>query len=337
MGCTARGPPSVEPRGPRPPTTRRGVEFHIMASVGWDWLTVTLFVDPERAAELAGDLLGQPITWRDPGHGGLAFRSVKFGPYGLKLYSLPTQPAKVGGLDYCTVQMPGECWSWTSEARVCGVLRQLSAEGIRWQVTRVDLRVDHRLFTPAELFVRWEADVAEVGSTVRSLVKRESAELTRCLDGGCIARFGARQSTRYMRCYIRDDGQTRVELECKGERADVVVRDLMACEAAGQDVARRAVGHLLDFVDFLDFAPWGQMVGEAERAGVNLPRQVEVTVERKREWVLRQCAASVVTVGACAGDLDHWVAAIVEQGRRHLSLAARHLIPNALERAPAFA
>lgn len=327
-----------------------GVEF------GIDWLTLTVWADRDAVKDYLTDLLGIAINWADTGHGGRGFRRLERGPYEVKVYSDPVSMGAAGDGDgpassrsFCSVELPGAVWEWLSADAVLSWLRGLMDARVSWRPSRVDLRFDHGLFSPAQMCAEWEADAVDVGSRVRSLVKRHKAEYTRCFDPasdrGDIFRMGGRQSGRYLRCYRKRrvvDGQvaeewTRVELEIKAERAEVVLADLVLTHRDGLSYAARAMSHLVDYVEFTSAGWWQGFVGGVERARLTLPRHRLQTAAALRSWVFKQCAPTIAALWAMLpGGDDDLLKALCTEGVHRLNDVHRHIIDLAIGEATAF-
>lgn len=296
-----------------------------------DWLTLTMWGGRDQAAEWVSDLVGHQITWQDTGHGGLAFERLEFGPYGMKLYSLP-----VKDVGFCTVQLPGQVFTVATPGMVFDALCSLDQTGRRWQARRVDLRFDHDFFTPGQVNAEWAIEVGARGSRVRSTVRRDNASYERRYDGHDIMRLGSRQSDRFMRIYVRPEGHTRVELECKGERAEAVAGDLLGVYRAGGDVALRALGHVRAFVEFPAADWWARFVAASVQCKLTLRKDREASVERMGEWLRRQVAPTLAAWTAVHfGDVEA-VLGIAEEGAGRMNDKLRHLVDCVCDEAVSF-
>jgi hypothetical protein len=305
----ARAPEGGAPGASAPPPfTNRGVEFCIHA------LTVTLWADALRVASVACELLGigggvENFTALQ--HGGRSFRSLLIGPGGLKLYVLPTN----GGA-YCSLEIPGEVSKSIPWDRLQAVFHALNCR-VQW--TRVDLAFDTLGFEPASVY---ETIMA---GEVRSLAKRQTLRrITQPLSGGDTVYLGARTSERMLRVYLHAGPFTRVELECKGERANLIMGDLLATEP-GQ-WARRALGHLRDFIDFKrDW--WAEFCQGAERAHMKLTSWAASSFGRTQKWLEKQVAPALALVEELIGIRELFELADrgrMKWGPRHLALLAAY-------------
>lgn len=280
------GAPGARAEGARqPPDTDRGVEFcpH--------WLTLTVWASPGKASDYVGRLLGFPdgvaIQWEYLKHGARSFRQLAIGPGGCKLYS---DPASEGG--YCSLEFPGELIAAIPPDRLQSLIRELRAEGVRYQVTRFDLAWDHAYYEPAQVHA------AVVAGDVRSLAKRDTLrEIKEHFKGGHTVYLGSRQSERMLRVYLKD-GRTRTEIELKGERAQAVFDDLI--DTAAEGWVTRALAHLRDYCDFkADW--WGNFCNGVERAYFKLARWAETSFERTRAWLEKQVAPALALFEEIAG------------------------------------
>src|SRR5690606_16652025 len=102
------------------------------------------------------------------------------------------------------------------------------------------------------------------------------------------------------RVYDRRETGTRLELQARGHAGSVIAADVLDGEV-GDGWARRVLGHVRAFVDFVEVEGanasrrglvdwWAEFVGDVERATVRLTGVVVVSVARVAVWVERQVA-----------------------------------------------
>jgi len=300
------------------------------------WITVSVFASVEFVKAWVADTLDwREDHWEAAGHGVNGFRELHRGMMGVRLGADPVVPSKSGD-GYCTVWIPGQALDVVGSDCVVKAIAGLEASGVKWKCSRVDLAADTTFFGPYDVYRVWldDEEARKWGDEpmVRSWVNRESYEYQQSGDGGSILRLGARQSERYMRVYLRGIGEaegvyTRVELECKGKRADAVMHDLVAWDGG---LAGRIVGHIRDFVE-VDASWWQEFVKGVQRVGLVVVRVVEHSVERMFEWLRRQVAPSVAcAVEVCGGDVERVVSMLLA-GRGRWSKWHRELISRAEE------
>jgi DNA relaxase NicK len=261
-----------------------------------------------------GGLLGASKEYTLCTSGGRGFDFIELGIHGHKIYSGHRSAA-----DECiSVELTGEYLERIGLRALLATLPAAAAKisAFDWYATRTDLAFDCDAFTPAQ------AKEAVLAGKFRSLVKRvvrvrngvakSSFEYNEDLFGKAEScNIGSRSSTRYLRIYRRVNGFgvyensacTRVEMECKEERAAAVLRDLLRVGVNG--LAEAAVGHLRDFIDF-ETPWWDVFAGMAKRAGLTLNATVSPgeAVARAWKWTGTQLAPTLsALVAGCGGDL----------------------------------
>jgi hypothetical protein len=282
-----------------PPITNRGVEitgqevktFHL------DWLTCTVFVDREKALQLYDehfkDVLGELV---DTEHGALGFKHCFTALGGFRLN---TDPANGRG-QWSTFFFPGEACSAIPPEYFKDFHYQVMAKGHRFQVSRLDTAYNGVPFTPRQFYT------AVQEKKVRSLAKRDtlkwvSSPYQMREDGsgvGCdTAYLGSRQSERFLRVYNLH-GYTRLEMEYKGARANMVFHRLAA--SPPEKWHEIALGHLRDYIDVM--RPWWKrFVGEVGRAYAKIVDIKQAALERVVEWLEKQVAPSLSVINDTCG------------------------------------
>jgi DNA relaxase NicK len=252
--------------------------------------------------------------------GARGYQEVWVLPLGVTVYAKPLQ---VEHGPHVHVEVKGQACQAAGLLALARYFRCL--EGMfpgYWRATRLDLAWDGVPFTPGQAF-----EAAKAGH-VRTWAKRESLgwhDKPLSPDEGSTCELGSRPSERFLRVYDKR-GPTRCELELKGERAAAVAAQLAGLPA--REWAPVALGHLRDFVDFVDresdanlsrAAPlpwWSAFVGRAAKAGLRLVHEVVPTLERSRDWFRRQVGPTLaVLLAADRGSLEGLLGA-VDEGRR---------------------
>jgi hypothetical protein len=118
---------------------------------------------------------------------------------------------------------------------------------------------------------------------------------------------------RFLRVYNKR-GPTRLELELKEERANLVAESLFL--APIDDWPTIAIGHLLDFID-IDRPWWKEFIGDTDRAYKKLHYAKDVSLEKSRAWLLKQVSPALSAVAECTGgeillDMD-------QEGRKRMN------------------
>src|SRR5208283_250271 len=150
-------------------------------------------------------------------------------------------------------------------------------------------------------FTPQEVEKAIKAGKVKSLAKRKTLKAEQSpfdpKDNGEIGTytvyFGSRQSERMIRVYDRR-GFTRLELEMKGKRADLVAKQILQ----SSDVSEWypiALSHLLDFVNF-DMPWWEEFVNGVGRAHAIVSTPKEITEASITTWLTHQVAPSLSTI-----------------------------------------
>lgn len=237
--------------------------------------------------------------------------------FGIKVYY---EPRVEGMYDY-VLEIPGEA---------CDVLGLESLQLIACncaKINRFDVAFDGLEVSPREM-----ADWVRKGD-IRSRIKRDHMHLRDALGAelGNTLELGSRQSDAYVRVYDRR-GYTRIEVEFKGEKAELM-RDVLMSSA--DEFAALAVGVLRSVVDFVDSssssnisraplkAVWAAFTEGLEKVKLALKGTVEPTVSRNTDHVERN-AAAIYMYYRMVGSLSK----LLEMGRnnlkpKHLSLMAK--------------
>lgn len=293
-----------------PPSIDKGVQFSI------DWLTVTVWCGISQALKLYQEyfrgVLGE-LNGKDRGGSGYESRFEGLG--GITIYYTI-------GLERVTFRFPGKaCQAIKPELYIefCSVL---DLKGIRFNFTRIDLAFDSVPFKPGDI------RKAILDGQVRSLTQRKNikwviSELKTRDDGsgvGCsTCYFGSRTSNRYLRVYDRR-GPTRLELETKEERADMIARNLFTSKP--EDWFRLAIGHIRDFIDVYE-EYWKEFVGEIRRAYAKIVNLREISVMGIVRWLSDQVIPSLSVIEDCYPGL---VKAMMKAGRNRQNSTQRNLV-----------
>ncbi len=232
------------------------------------------------------DLFGE---LQDMGHGGRGFEEIWSGLLAFKVYLTPCH----GDEEYFHFEIPGEACEqihWQILQGIDDVLRN-NYPG-RYHYTRLDFAFDELPFTPEDVELAIKEGRVRTTATRDSLVinkmpfeRKDSGEL-----GTHTVNLGSRQSERMIRVYDRR-GFTRLEMELKDKRADLVAKEILRASDVSEWF-EIGLSHLLDYVDFR--TPWWTEFTHGEGrawATVTTPRQI--TEERMSKWVERQVSAAL--------------------------------------------
>ena len=232
------------------------------------------------------DLFGE---LQDEGHGGRGFQEVWSGLLGFKVYVTPSQGEK----EYFHFEIPGQACEqiyWQILQGLDDVLRNNYPE--RYHYSRLDFAFDDLPFTPQDV-----EDAIKKGR-VTSSAKRETTMITKMPFerrqngelGTHTVNFGSGQSERMIRVYNRR-GFTRLEMELKDKRADLVAKEILGASDVSEWF-EIALAHLLDYVNF-DAVWWKEFTNGAGRAWATVTTPREVTEAKMSKWIERQVAAAL--------------------------------------------
>lgn len=236
------------------------------------------------------------------------------------------------GREYCTFEFPGQACKAIPPEFFRLFHYVLERDEIRFKVTRIDLAFDNVPFSPEQFHQVIKADaLRQKGekSIVRSLTQRNTLrffteELKAKEDASSMGRstcyFGSRNSERFLRVYDMR-GPTRLEVEFKGKRAGIVAKALFDQEPDGW--FEIAIAHIRDFID-IDLPWWQEFINHVDRAYAQLHGAKEVTLDEKKQWLLKQVAPSLAAVSACTnGD---FLLEIDEEGRKRMHKSCAPLL-----------
>ncbi len=277
---------------------------------GIHWLSVVV-KGPKQDAFMYYEMLFKDLfgPLDSHGNGGRGFDQIWFGLLGFKVYASPRR----GDVEYFEFEIPGQA----CEQTYWGVLQGMD-DLLRnnypdlYHYTRLDFAFDGLPFTPEQV------EEAIASGKVRSLAKRDTLTLTRKLfekqdngeTGTSWATFGSRFSERMIRVYNRR-GFTRLELELKGKRADLVAKELLHASDVSEWLPL-AVSHLRDFVDF-DAPWWSEFVGGIGRAWAIVTTPREIKIDRMDGWAQRSLAAPLSVLHDVRG--ERYISKLLTLGR----------------------
>jgi DNA relaxase NicK len=260
---------------------------------GVHWLSFVLDGPKERAFMIYDlffkDLFGE---LQSMGHGGRVFQEIWYSLLGFKVYVLPSR----GELEYFHFEIPGQACEqidWGILQALDDILRSNYPE--QYYYSRLDFAFDDLPFKPQDV------EEAINGGHVRSLAKRETMTINKSPFekkengelGTYTVNFGSRQSERMIRVYDRR-GFTRLELEMKGKRADLVAKQIFRASDVSEWFSI-ALSHLRDYINF-DATWWEEFVYGVGRAWaiVSTPREISEAITTR--WLERQVAPALSVI-----------------------------------------
>lgn len=198
------------------------------------------------------------------------------------------------GASHVSVELKGEAFEVYGMVPFARFLTRVHESGVRWHLTRIDNAWDGVEFTPHKLFRELKR------GNVRSLAQRDTVKWCDTPFGdeaGQTCYFGRRGSADHLRCYNKRETGTRLEHECRRNRAKLL--GLMLVHTPLERWAEIALANLRDFVDFVKRAEgenvtrakplkfWSKFVGDVQRMKVSMAdlagtvrQQVQVTTQK---------------------------------------------------------
>lgn len=284
-----------------PPAIDKGVEFCV------DWLTLTVYANLAVVKKLVTENFSMLGEFLEVGHGGMGYPLCLSALLGAKIFHSPKD-----GSIRCTIVLPGKACAAVPPEFFSVFHGQLVELGVRFNYTRIDTAFTGVGFSPVEF------GQAVKDEKVRSLAKRATLKLISSPykereDGkmGCdTVYFGSRESQRYLRVYNLH-GPTRLEVEYKSERANLVARALFVLHVS--DWYMMAVSHLRDFLD-VSSDWWRALIQGGKRAFAKIINAKKVAMTELVRWIDGQVSPALSAVVDCLGmDILEW---FVVRGRR---------------------
>ena len=278
---------------------------------GVHWLSFTIHAPREDAFMIYHILFKSTFgELEELGHGGRGFKEIFHALLEFKIY---VTPAHNTGGEYFHFEIPGQACELMEWKYFQGLESLISSNyPNRYSYTRIDLAFDNCPFTPSQV----EEAIKE--GKVRSLAKRESLEehispfalRENGEEGTHTVNFGSRSSERMIRVYDKR-GFTRLELELKELRADLVARELFQAD----DISKWfeiMVRHLKDFVDF-DMSWWDEFAGGFGRAWAIVSKPKDVEMVKILDWLNRQVGPALSVV---VDEAPEEIIKLLDRGRK---------------------
>ena len=255
------------------------------------WVSFTVKADREDAFSLYTNLFEELFgKIQDLGNGGRGFKEIYHSLLELKIYLSPNNSCVE---PYWHIEIPGQACEQISPDRFLALGEYLEGNfNDRCKFTRLDFAFDHVGFEPEDI------ESAIRSEQVRSLAKRESLHIVSSpfqpRDNGVLGtytvEFGSNQSERMITVYNRR-GYTRLELQMRDERADLVAKQLFSVFDES-DWFSVGISHLRDFIDF-ELPWWGQFVNGNARAYQTISRPRDVSMIKLYRWMDRQISPAL--------------------------------------------
>ena len=261
-----------------------------------DWLTLTVWADNQVRDDVLSILgYSQRVLEPSSNGGGRGFRKLSLGDYGFRLYEIPVSESKDGGLDYWTIDLPGQSCAWVGLEKIIDAMSVVMDRADRWRCTRIDVAFDTQAFTVEQF---WDVVGAAEGD-FKTYVHRDNIEQWHSASGsGNTVYMGAAGSLSRLRVYkkqIEDSevfGQeyfTRAELVVRRDRASALLVKLMYLPL--EDWAETCMGFLRGFVD-LGAEWWQTWLQGVDQFRISF-QQPTPTIDKIQGWLVHQVAPSL--------------------------------------------
>lgn len=241
--------------------------------------------------------------------GGRGFDQIWYSLLGFKVYVVPSHGEK----EYWHFEIPGQACELIGALTIQGLDDVLRGNfGNRYHYSRLDFAFDNLPFSPQDVAAAVSAGRVKSSAKRTSLSvqsspfdPRENGEA-----GTHTTYFGSRKSERMIRVYDKR-GFTRLEIEYKGKRADLVAKEIFGAPDVA-DWYRIGLSHLRDYVNF-DMPWWNEFTGGVGRAWAQTTTPGEVTEARGARWLHKQVAPML----SALHDLypEHFVKELIAEGR----------------------
>jgi DNA relaxase NicK len=254
------------------------------------WLAFTVHAENSSAFVLYDALFKSILGPIQPfNSGGRGFKQIYHNILGFKIY---TEPA-MGTNEYFSYEIPGEacdCIPWDYFQALGDLLESNYKD--KYKFTRMDYAFDQVPFEP------YQVKEAIMANQIRSLAKRKSLQIHESPFterdnyeiGTYTVDFGSRSSERMIRVYNKR-GFTRLEMEIRDKRADLVAKQILALPD-DQLWFTIAQAHLLDFIDF-ETPWWHEFASSNKRAGATVSKPGNIAFDKTFQWLDKQVSPSL--------------------------------------------
>lgn len=275
------------------------------------WLTLVIHTTLDVVETLIYEEISKifgPLV--DKEQGGRFYKRRKENAAGIKIYYEPYVPSLLGD-SHCCIDIPGSACDCISPEIFTRIMDIVDGLYYPYRVTRLDLAFDQLDFSPADV------RQAFVENKLVSLVKRnkmrwiESGEKKDTgEDGTTTFEAGSNKSDRMITVYDKR-GYTRLEFQCRNERASLVALDVLKRHYSAWYMA--AAGHLRQYIDFL--TPWWVSFVEGyQRFSIKISSARNMSIKKMRVWLGTQVSMALYVLDQLSGEIlrDD----LIEEGRK---------------------
>jgi DNA relaxase NicK len=265
-----------------------------------DYFRITVHTTLENCEKLYKECFEYALgSLTDQEHGAKGFKCVLGALLGFQLKFNPGNDR-----NYCTFEFPGQVCGSIAPEQLIDFYNLTRIRKYKTNVTRLDFAFDNVPFSPFQIYQAILNDASRKENEkpiVRTLTHREtvnwvSTPLKKKEDGSGIGQdtcyFGERSSMRFLRVYNKR-GPTRLELELKDRRADLVASLIL--EKMADEWPDIAISNLRDFID-IDLPWWYEFISNRDRAYNTLKYAKDVYLEKKEQWLLNQVSPTLAAV-----------------------------------------
>ena len=269
------------------------------------WLSATIWNSTNHGLRMWQERFEQYLgPMQMVGHGVPGFKTLYKALLETRLKANPIAQDGIDSQYYC-FEIPGQACDAIPDKDIQEFIAVLnSLEKAR--ITRLDLAWDGVPFTPEQVKeavgkgqMRSYLRRKKMSYTVTPYEDREDGQI-----GTSSLRLGSRFSERMLRVY-NERGPVRIELQTKSKRAYLVARDVLI--QLPEFWIDKAIGHLRDYVDFVDSATgkllpwWAEFVNNQDRAMKTISNARIVTLNSMLEWVNKAVSPTLSVIADLVG------------------------------------
>jgi len=269
------------------------------------WLSATIWGNSNYGLKMWQERFEQYLgPMQMVGHGVPGFKTLYKALLETRLKANPIAQEGIDSQYYC-FEFPGQACDALPDKDIQEFIVTLSSLE-KARITRLDLAWDGVPFTPEQ--VKAAVDKGQMRSYLRR--KNMSYTVTPYEDredgqiGTSSLRLGSRSSERMLRVY-NERGPVRIELQTKSKRAYLVAMDVLI--QLPEFWIDKAIGHLRDYVDFVDGATgkllpwWDEFVHNQDRAMKTISNARLVTLNGMLSWVNNAVSPTLSVIADLVG------------------------------------
>jgi DNA relaxase NicK len=282
------------------------------------WLSATIWANVHYGLKMWDVWFEKYLGPMQPvGHGGRGFKATYKALLEAKMYANPISQDGIDNEYYC-YEIPGQACDAIPDKD----LQEFVITMNRWEkvrFTRLDLAWDGAPFTPEQV-----AEAVNAKQMRSYLRRRKMTYYTSPHEfrqdgqiGTSTLRLGSNYSHRLLRVY-NERGPVRLELQARSARADAIARDVLTLlPKLWMD---KAIGHLRDYVDFLDVESgkllpwWEEFINNQDRAMKTISIAREVTLSKMFGWTYKSVSVILSVIADVLG--KEAVDALIVAGRQ---------------------